>query len=151
MVLPFGIERERKPRNWDKKQEEARKQEHLKKMRAGKLGKFVHDPNIDKPVWKPRQKIMQATKDQVKYKPSVFILRQDPADKKVMYIEQDLMAKSISDEIDKVTGYTYRIEEGRNVVVRRYFASVNEDQLQTLINDFVGECNRILYLYCDTR
>ena len=149
MVLPFGIPRERKPKNWEKKQQK----EHtanLTKIQTSRLGMFYHDPNAEIKEWIPRLKPMKATNDQVQNKPTLFILRHDPSEKKVMYLEQDLMAKPIAGGLDKKTGFTYRIEEGKNLVIRKYLVQIQEEKFIDLVHDFVKECNRVLYLYCDT-
>ena len=153
MVLPFGIPRERKPKNWEAQQLKAQgvQKAAMKRIVSSKLGKFAYEQKAEIKPWKPRLKPMKATKDQVINKPALFILRHDPSDKKVMYIEQDLMAKPISTEIDKKSGYSYRLQDDKNVVVRKYLAMVDEHTLVDIVNEFVTECNRVLYLYCDTR
>lgn len=152
IVLPFGIPRERKPRNYEK--QEAKKIKETTKLRAitsSPLGVFNYDPQAEIKPWKPRLKPVRETNDQVQCKPALFILRHDPADKKVMYLEQDLMAKPVSDEVDKKTGFTYRIELNRNLIIRKYLARISETKLVKLVNEFTSECNRMLFMYCDTR
>jgi sulfur transfer complex TusBCD TusB component (DsrH family) len=158
IVLPFGIPRERKPKNWEKKQ--LRKKginpinpnvAVMKKIATSRLGQFYYRPEAEIKPWKPRLKPMVPTFDQVKHKPALLVLRHDPAEKKVMYLEQDLMAKPITEEIDKKTGFTYRLRKDRNVVVRKFLAAVSQEKFIKLVHEFVKECNRVLYLYCDTR
>jgi len=123
----------------------------MKRIATSRLGQFHYQPEAEIEQWKPRLKPAQETNDQVKCKPTLLVLRHDPAEKKVMYLEQDLMAKPISMEIDKRTGFTYRVMDGRSISVRKYLTMVNEDKLVALIKDFMNECNRVLYMYCDTR
>jgi sulfur transfer complex TusBCD TusB component (DsrH family) len=137
MVLPFGIKREREPK---------------KKKKLPDLYTHFYADKVEDVEWRPTLKPMGPTReDQVAYKPALFVLRYDPSDKKVMYLEQDLMAKTITKTIDKKSGFTYRLQDDRNVVVRRYLALVDENKLVDLVKEFVVECNRILYLYCDTQ
>jgi len=114
------------------------------------LGSFYYKPEAEIKPWKPRLKPMVNTTDQSRNKPSVMILRHDPSDKKVMYLEQDLMARPISTMIDEQTGFSYRLEEDHNVIVRKFLVPVEEDKLVGLVKDFMLECNRVLYMYCDT-
>lgn len=155
-MLPFGIPRERKPENYEaeelkKKGVNPRQASVMQRIAHSRLGNFYTIPEAEIEPWKPRLKPAQATKDQVKCKPALFILRHDPAEKKVMYIEQDLMAKPISLQIEKKSGFTYRLIDDRNVIVRKYLALIKEEQLENLVQDFIKECNRVLYMYCDTR
>ena len=157
VILPFGIPRERKPKNYEK--EEKRKIEQAQKKYAvmrnltqRPLGAFyVEDEIANIPEWKPRLKPMHATEDFAADKPTMFVLRHDPSDKKVMYLEQDLMAKPSTLEIDKKTGFSYRIIKDRSIVVRKYVVEVSEKMFMELVKDFIKECNRVLYFYCDTQ
>lgn len=123
----------------------------MRRISSTPMGQFHYQPEAEIEPWKPRLKPAEATNDQVRCKPTLLVMRHDPADKKVMYLEQDLMAKPISSEIDKKSGFTYRTEENRSIVVRKYLAMINEEKMVTIVHEFIQECNRILYMYCDTR
>ncbi len=151
MVLPFGVERERPPRKKKSKKDAQPTYSMMHAARARGMGAFVPDPAIkDKKPWAPRTKQVKSTTDQVKYKPTLFIIRHDPSTNKSMYFEQDLMAQPISKDIEKQTGYTYRLQEDKNVVVRKFITMVDEDTFLGIANEFVMECNRMLFMFCNT-
>lgn len=154
IVLPFGIPRERRPKDYEKTEREKQglaTKNMMRRISSTPMGQFHYQPEAEIEPWKPRLKPAEATNDQVRCKPTLLVMRHDPADKKVMYLEQDLMAKPISSEIDKKSGFTYRTEENRSIVVRKYLAMINEEKMVTIVHEFIQECNRILYMYCDTR
>ncbi len=153
IVLPFGLLRQRKPRGYDRQQKKTQgiaQQQMMKRIAGSKMGQFYYQPEAEIKPWKPRLKTVVSTTDQTRHKPSLLILRHDPSEKKVMYLEQDLMAHPISDEIDKQTGFSYRIIDDKSVIVRKYLVPVEEDKLVALVHAFVKECNRVLFMHCDT-
>ena len=122
----------------------------MRMITQSKLGRFEYDPSAEIKPWKPRQKLMIETEDQIQYKSTLLILRQDVADKKVIYLEQDLMARPIGTTIDQKQGYTYRLVADKNLVVRKYIGTIKEDTLVEMAKNFVAECNRVLFLFTDT-
>jgi hypothetical protein len=150
MVLPFGLERERPPRK-KKAKKDTQAPSLMHAARRGGYGAFTPDPAIeDKKPWAPRTKQLTNTTDQVKYKPTLFIIRHDPSTNKSMYLEQDLMAKPISKDIEKKTGFTYRVQEDKNVVVRKFVSMVDKDTFLDIVDEFVLECNKVLFMFCNT-
>ncbi len=153
IVLPFGLPRQRKPRGYDrqqKKEADTNQQQLMKRITSRKMGQFYYQPEAETKPWKPRLKTVESTTDQMRNKPSLLILRHDPSEKKVMYLEQDLMAHPISEDIDQQTGFSYRLIADKSVIVRKYLVPVEEDKLVELVHAFVNECNRVLFMHCDT-
>lgn len=155
MVLPFGLERERPPKN-NNAQEEETLSKQINKFRSQKHGLFrqaqkQQEKETDEP-WAPRLKQVQHTENQHKYKSTLLVLRHDPAEKKVMYFQQDLMARPILTlGIEKRTGFTYFLEEGKNVMIRKYLTPTSESKFLGLLEEFLNECNRVLFMYCETK
>jgi len=111
---------------------------------------FYKQPGAEEKEWRPRLKTVEDTRnDQIQYKPSVFVLRNDPLARKEMYFEQDLMAKPIPGSVDKRNGFTYRLDPERSVVIRKYLVMLPEAQIVEFVQEFVNECNRILIMYCN--
>lgn len=152
IVLPFGIPRERKPRDYEKKAlKKIQTDNRMQKILNNPLGVFNYDSKAEIEEWKPRLKPMKHTKDQIQNKPTLLIIRHDPSEKKSMYLEQDLMAKPVSLDLDKKSGYSYRLMTDKNIVVRKFMAKVSTEKMLVMVKEFVTECNRILFMYCDTR
>lgn len=123
----------------------------MQNITASHMGSFYYQPEAEIEPWVPRLKQVKETSDQVQNKPTLFVMRFDPSDKKVMYLEQDLMAKPITNAITKITGFSYRLQEDKNVILRKYIVLVDEDKMIKLVHEFVKECNRVLFMHCDTK
>lgn len=145
--MPFGIPKERPPKIKKKKNN---LKTQLQQFRENRLGMFHYQPEAEKKEWAPRLKLVCKIDNQVECKPALLILRFDPVSSRDMFFEQDLMAKPISDKIDKKTGFTYRLQNNRNVIVRKYITILDKVKFIDMAKDFVIECNRILFLYCNT-
>lgn len=123
----------------------------MQSITASPMGSFYYKPEAEIEPWAPRLKQIKETSDQIQNKPTLFVMRFDPSDKKVMYLEQDLMAKPMTTTIEKKTGFSYRLQEDKNVILRKYMVLVEEDKMVKLVHEFVAECNRVMFMHCDTK
>lgn len=152
IVLPFGIARERPPENVDLKTMEI---EQTKKAVSRQMGAFNIFPKLEEKErtekWAPRLKQVKKTSDREEFKPTTFNLRHEPTYRKEMFFQQDLMARPISEDLNKRNGFTYRLDKNKNVVVRKHLALVDERKFMELLTEFIQECNRVLFTHCETR
>jgi hypothetical protein len=140
ITLPYGIYKEKKPKDYEKKALEAMQENNPNGVITLK----------DVKEWKPEQKLIEKTNRQhLIFKHMDLVLTRTRG----MYLEQNILVGLLNKDFLVETGLTYKELDGnKGTILRKYITPFKtEKDFLALVNAFITDCNKVLLLYGDTR